>query len=146
MPERYRFVFDENVSRPVALALRAEGHDVEAAADVDRLRLSDVQVLVRAAESGQALVTHNKRDFAALHEAWMHWRARWEAEAERMLGVQVRFSRHSGIPLVPGLSIDELVVALRELDGQHGTLDDRLFEFSRSLGWRERPQRADGRY
>ncbi len=142
----YRFALDENVSRDVALVLRAEDHKIESAVELGRLRLSDVQVLVRAAESDQVLVTHNRRDFVALHEAWMTWRARWELEVERAVGAPVSLSHHGGIALVPGLSSRELAVALRQFDGLHGALDDRLFEWSREQGWRERVPRADGRY
>ena len=130
----YRFALDENVSRDVALVLRAEGHEIESAVELGRLRLSDVQVLVRAAEASQVLVTHNRRDFVALHEAWMAWRSRWEREVERAVGAPVPFSHHSGIVLVPGLSSHELAVALRQFDGLYGPLDDRLFEWSANGG------------
>ena len=62
---------DENFPRPVAIALRALGHDVLTAQEDGRAGrgIPDPLVLARATELGRAALTHNRRHYFALHRA-----------------------------------------------------------------------------
>ena len=64
-----RFVLDEDVSHALAGLLRSHGYDADSAKELGRLGLTDVQVLLRAADAGRTLVTKNNKDFRSLHEA-----------------------------------------------------------------------------
>jgi len=69
-----RFALDEDVAHRLAGLLRSQGWDVDSAKELGHLGLSDVHVLLRAAEDGQTLVTHNSNDFRMLHEVLVTWR------------------------------------------------------------------------
>jgi hypothetical protein len=101
------------------------------------LGLSDVQVLVHAAEHGQAVVTHNNRDFRALHEAWVTWRHRWSAEAHVRTGTHVDFSQHSGIVIAPPIPIYDLAHIVEEFMEAEWPMADRLYVWDRTVGWHE---------
>jgi hypothetical protein len=131
------YALDEDVAHDVAGLLRSMGYDADSAKELGRLGLSDVQVLVRAVEDGRTVVTANSKDFKALHEAWVTWRARWEAEVARDWGVAVTLSRHFGILIVPHLTVRELGTILIEFADSAGTVDDRLFAWTVAQGWHE---------
>ncbi|MBV9098297.1 MAG: DUF5615 family PIN-like protein [Frankiaceae bacterium] len=66
-----RLLLDEMLSPRIAKALRAEGHDVVAAAEEVALRgLADDLLLERATRDERVLVTRNVADFARLHQLW----------------------------------------------------------------------------
>ncbi len=132
-----RFALDENVRHDLAGLLRSRGWDIDSAKELGRLRLTDTHVLLRAAEAGQTLVTHNDKDFRLLHEAWLTWRERWENEVARLTGVHLPLSRHAGILIVPPLPIHDLARILEPFDDTSDSLDDRLFAWNRSRGWHE---------
>lgn len=60
---------DENVRRPLVLALRTLGHDVLTAFEDGRAnqRIPDDQVLARATALNRAVITNNRRDYHKLH-------------------------------------------------------------------------------
>lgn len=131
------FALDEDVSHPVARELRNIGYVAESAKELDRLGISDVQVLLRATERNQTVVTHNEKDFESLHEAWVTWRRRWMAEAETTLDRPVPLSRHAGIVIVPHLPKDELVRILGDFASTAEAVADKLFTWSQEQGWEE---------
>jgi hypothetical protein len=130
-----RFAFDEDVAHRVASLLRFHGQDADSARELGRLGLSDAQVLLRAAEARQTLVTHNSRDFRALHEAWVTWRRRWAREAEEVTGVPVHLSQHAGILMTPHLPSHDLARILEDFADTAGSMDDQLFAWSPARGW-----------
>lgn len=132
-----RFALDEDVAHPLAGLLRFRGWDVDSAKEPGRLRLSDVQALLRAAADGQTLITHNNNHFQALHEAWVTWRWRWSIEVEQATGVQVSLSRHAGILILPQIDVRELVPILEEFEHDRNSIADRLFAWSRGRRWQE---------
>ena len=132
-----RLALDEDVSHPLAGLLRSDGYDADSAKELGRLGLRDVQVLLRAAESGQTLVTHNNEDFRALHEAWVTWRRRWADEVAGTLGIPVALSQHAGILIVPHLPIQALARILEDLADAAGSTEDRLFAWDASQHWHE---------
>ncbi|MGH2615466.1 MAG: DUF5615 family PIN-like protein [Thermomicrobiales bacterium] len=133
----FRFALDEDVSHRFASLLRSRGWNVDSAKELDRLGLSDVQVLLRAAADGQTLVTHNIKDFRALHEAWVTWRWRWAAEVEHVTGRPVHLSQHAGILITPHLPNHELARILEEFADAAEPMADRLFSWTQVGGWHE---------
>lgn len=128
---------DEGVPHLLAGLLRSEGYNADSAKELGRLGLTDPQDLLRAAENGQTLATYDSKDFRALHEAWVTWRRRWEAEAARSLGVPLELSRHGGVLIVPHRPNRELADILRALIDTIDAIEDRLFAWDRDRGWHE---------
>lgn len=128
---------DEDVSHRLAGLLRFQGWDADSAKELGRLGLSDTRVLLAAAEHRQTLVTHNENDFRTLHEAWVTMRRLWGTEAERATGMPVTLSRHAGILIVPHLPERDLARILEEFEATAGTIDDRLFMWTRLRRWHE---------
>jgi hypothetical protein len=131
------FVLDEDVTHHLASLLRSRGWNIDSAKEMGRLGITDVQVLLRAAEDGQTVITHNNRDFRALHEAWVTWRGRWAAEVRERTGIAVVLSRHAGILIVPPAPAYELAALIEAFAETAGPLADRLFSWTRSRGWHE---------
>ena len=132
-----RVVLDEDVSHRLARLLRSQGWDIDSAKELGRLRLTDVQVLLRAAEDGRTLITHNIKDFRSLHEAWVTWRGRWTAEIVQLTGSPVHLSQHAGILITPHLPDRDLARILEEFADSNVPLTDRLFSWLPVLGWHE---------
>ena len=132
-----RIVLDEDVSHRLARILRSQGWDIDSAKELGRLRLTDVQVLLRAAEDGRTLVTHNIKDFRSLHEAWVTWRGRWAAEVVQLTGSPVHLSQHAGILITPHLGDYELARIVEEFAETNVPLADRLFSWLPAGGWHE---------
>ena len=64
-----RLYTDENFPQPAVERLRALGHDVQTVQDAGKAqqKLPDEAVLADACADGRAVVTHNRKDFRALH-------------------------------------------------------------------------------
>ena len=67
-----RLYLDHNVSQRLARLLRTN-HDVVSARDLRLTRLTDDAQLLAAVRDDRLLVTHNRGDFALLHDAWLTW-------------------------------------------------------------------------
>jgi hypothetical protein len=98
---------DNNVSLLLAQILRDAGHSVAAARDLGLAAATDDTQLLVAAQSGRILVTHNRKDFMLLHDAWRTW--------PRAFGLAL--PAHPGIlaldqapPTVLSRAIEELLV------------------------------------
>ena len=132
-----RFVLDEDVSHALAGLLRFHGYDADSAKELGRLGLTDVQVLLRAADDGRTLITKNNEDFRALHEAWVSWRGRWAAEVARTVGTPVDLSGHAGILIVPQRPNHVLAPIIEAFADANESISDRLFAWSAAKGWHE---------
>jgi hypothetical protein len=132
-----RFALDEDVRHDLAALLRSRGWDVDSAKELGRIGLTDPHVLARAAESGQTLITHNRDDFRALHEAWLTWRSRWEQEVAGLTGAAVSLSRHAGILILPHGFTHELAVILEAFEQSAVPVGERLFIWKTATGWQE---------
>lgn len=137
MRDALKFALDEDVSHPLASLLRSQGETADSAKELGRLGLRDAQVLLLAAEHGQALVTHNNRDFRMLHDAWMLWRRRWSDDCERSGGQPHFVLRHAGILIVPHLKNHDLASVLDEFGDIAASPADRLFAWSPVRRWHE---------
>jgi hypothetical protein len=69
------FHLDSDVSLLLAPLLRSAGHTVVAARDLGLAAATDDAQFVAAVHPGRILVTHNRRDFTLLHDAWRTWPA-----------------------------------------------------------------------
>jgi hypothetical protein len=132
------FALDEDVSHDLAVLLRLRGLNAKSAKELGRLRLTDSQVLLRAVEDRQTLITHNGKDFLLLHEALLTWGRRWEREIVRQTERELHLPRHAGIAIIPHGQPQHLAAILEEFAARSaGLLDDRLFIWSAIVGWEE---------
>jgi len=67
------FHIDNDVPVAIAQALMARGHTAYTARDLGLMSAPDPVHLQDAAANRRILVTHNKRDFRLLHQAWITW-------------------------------------------------------------------------
>ena len=67
------FHLDADVSLLLASLLRSAGHGVATARHLGLAAATDDAQLLAAMRSGRMLVTHNRRDFTLLHDAWRSW-------------------------------------------------------------------------
>lgn len=71
------FYLDEDIPIAVAHFLTEAGHSVRTTVAEQRLGRWGADQLLYVAERGWILVTHNRRDYRALHEGWIVWSALW---------------------------------------------------------------------
>lgn len=112
-----RLLLDEHYSVEIALALRAQGHDVKAAVEARLTGLSDEDLLAAAATDLRALLTNNARDFVPLARRW--------AEADRrhyglLLSSDESMPRGKG---TIGRYVEVLEAILREHPGDADLMD-----------------------
>ncbi len=69
--------FDQNVSHVTAKLLRESGYAVTTADDAELAAATDERHLLFAAQQQWLLVTHNRKDFQLLHDAWVLWSRAW---------------------------------------------------------------------
>ena len=93
---------DHNVSLNLAAPLRAAGHDIATARDLGLTRSTDDAQLVSAVRAGRVLLTHNRRDFTLLHDAWVTWPSNFH----------VVFPAHPRILVVDVAPLEELASAV----------------------------------
>jgi hypothetical protein len=74
------FYCDENVDMVVAALLNEAGHVASTTVGDGRVRAWDPDHLRYATDQRCILVTHNRRDFRTLHDAWMQWSPRWREQ------------------------------------------------------------------
>lgn len=84
------FYLDSDVSQEVARFLQDAGHEASTARSIGLGTATDDEQLMRAAEEGWILVTHNREDYKLLHGAWLRWSRAWQITPE-----------HAGILVIP---------------------------------------------
>lgn len=67
------FYLDSDVPLLLGRLLRRAGHVVAAARELGLGAATDDAQLLAAVRGGRLLVTHNRRDFTLLHDAWRSW-------------------------------------------------------------------------
>lgn len=95
---RVRLYLDEDVDIALAAALRQRGVDVLTTREAGNTQQKDDWQLAFATQTGRALFTHNRRDFARLHTATME-----------------RGGSHTGIILSDQLPLGNLLRRLSKL-------------------------------
>ena len=109
----------------VAPELRSRGHTARTAHDMGLDSAKDDEQILVAAQNGWTLITHNRKDFALLHDAWQRWTKAWQVPA-----------RHAGILLVPQTWAGGEIAREIELFVQTAQpLIDQLYEWRASSGW-----------
>lgn len=96
------FYCDENVNPKVAVLLSRVGHSVRTTPDERRNGAWDPDQLRYATDQGRILITHNRRDFRTLHDAWSQWFPRWR-EAQPHGGIFIL--DHGPLPAVIAAAI-----------------------------------------
>lgn len=121
---------DHNVSLQIVAPLRSFGHVVLTARDLGRERQPDDAQLLAAVQAGHILITHNRRDFTMLHDAWLTWAAAFD----------VALPAHAGILVLDVAPHEVLSAAVSGiLDATPATdLENGLFWWRRRDGWRRR--------
>ena len=71
------FYLDENMALAVETELRFLGHVVTSTYAEGRSAAPDPWLLLEAAERNWTFVTHNRKDFRLLHDAWLRWGRAW---------------------------------------------------------------------
>lgn len=71
------FYFDHNISVEIARLLRVSGHTALTADEIGLRAAKDDEHFLVAAERDLIPVTHNRKDFELLHDAWRRWSAAW---------------------------------------------------------------------
>jgi predicted nuclease of predicted toxin-antitoxin system len=72
------FYLDEDIPVMLSDLLRVQGHTATTTRDEGRLGNPDPAQILFAADSAMIFVTHNRADFARLHEAWLTWARGWD--------------------------------------------------------------------
>lgn len=73
-----RFYLDENIPVGVAPLLAAAFHETVTTRSAGNLGTWDADQLSFATEQGLTLVTHDRRDYRTLHDAWIRWSPHWQ--------------------------------------------------------------------
>ncbi len=119
------FYLDHNVAMSVAPELRSRGHTARTAHDMGLASAKDDEQILVAAQNGWTLITHNRKDFALLHDAWQRWTRTWQVH-----------ERHAGILLVPQTWVAGEIAREIELFVQTAQpLMNQLYEWRPSSGW-----------
>lgn len=69
------FYLDSDVSIHLAPLLHGLGHSATTSRDVGLRGATDDAQLLEAVQRGWITITHNRRDFTMLHDAWITWPA-----------------------------------------------------------------------
>jgi hypothetical protein len=122
---------DNDVAFPLATLLRSRGHEVTTTLDLGRTQARDHLQLLIAAHNSWLFVTHNRRDFILLHDAWRLWSEYWQIAP-----------RHGGIAIVPQSqqwTIREMSRHLDILLAGGYPLANEIYQWQEQGNWTRRP-------
>lgn len=126
------FYLDENVAVAIAPALRALGHMATTAEEERRLGASDSIQLLHAADRSWTLITHNRRDYRLLHDAWLLWTNAWNVDRH-----------HTGIIIIeqrPAQPASEIAALIHEFVRDLQTpIGNTLYDWRLAFGWARFP-------
>lgn len=120
---------DEQVSERLTERLERLGLDATSANRLRRKGLSDALHLLIARQANRFLVSYDINDYVLLHEAWHFWTESWGVAA-----------RHAGILLLHTFNKpenQEVAEAIQQIANEYDTLESRIFEWKRGIGWKE---------
>lgn len=121
---------DNDVSFALASLLGAAGHAVATARGLGLAAATDDAHLLVAVRSAHLLVTHNRRDFVLLHDAWRRWPTAFGLALPEHPGILVL--DHA----LPDTLFRAIVVPLAATPAD--VLHNELFSWRRSTGWHRR--------
>lgn len=103
------FYCEEDVNPKVAILLSQAGHSARTTVGARRIGAWDPDQLAFATDQGSILITHNRRDFRTLHDAWMQWFPRWR-EQQPHSGTLIL--DHGPLPIVIAEAIQTFLVTV----------------------------------
>jgi hypothetical protein len=122
--------FDNDVSHRLIPDLEAAGHTVLTARDRGLAEADDNTQFLAVVRTSRLLVTHNRNDFALLHDAWRLWPVEFG----------VALPAHPGILVLdhgsPGVLYDAMGAFLATM--QAAALANELFWWRHRDGWHRR--------
>jgi Domain of unknown function (DUF5615) len=121
------FYLDSDVSVRLAPWLRVAGHDAVTSGDQGHRQATDDEQLLIAAQQGRIVLTHNRKDFVLLHDAWRRWPLAWGFPAQA----------HNGILVLDQHSERELAAVVDEFVTMSATvvLGSALYWWRHRSGW-----------
>ncbi len=124
------FYLGNDVSLRLAPLLRSVGHRVTTTRDLGLSGASDDAQLLTVARNGWILITHNRRDFITLHDAWRTWPAAFGLALPPHPGILVLDQA------LPDVLVNVVSVFLTGMAGESWT--NELFWWHRAGAWRRR--------
>lgn len=119
------FYVDHDVAVQLGRELRALDHSATTARDLGQERATDGEQLLTAATRSWILVSHNKKDFRLLHNAWLTWRGAWSVRME-----------HAGVLVIPYAPAEQSAQRVHEFTlGGGGRIPNEMYEFTTQSGW-----------
>jgi hypothetical protein len=124
-----RIYCDHNISHDIGPLLRFLGHDLIFSRDIGSTTFPDDVLLLSSVRDDRVFVTHNRRDFRMLHDAWVTWPAAFG----------LALPAHPGILVLdqvrPETLVEVLVAFLDETPAER--LANGIFWWHRHDGWRQ---------
>jgi hypothetical protein len=84
-----RLYLDHDVSLALAPLLRLVGHEARTAQELGLAQATDDEQLLTAAQQGRIFLTHNRKDYVLLNDAWSRWPRAWGVPAPAHAGILV---------------------------------------------------------
>lgn len=96
---------DEDVSHHIGALLEIAGHTIYTTYQQRRVETWDGDQLLYAAANGWTIVSHNRRDFELLHDAWLRWTDAWNVSNHHpgILIISQRISHHDNAAVIESL-------------------------------------------
>lgn len=121
------FYLDNDVTISLAPELRSRGHDARTTRDLGLQSATDGRQLLHATQNGWIFVTHNRKHFVVLHEAWMEWTGAWQVP-----------ERHAGIIVLPhGIPARDMAREIDQFLHRAHPFANHLYEWTPHGGWRQ---------
>jgi hypothetical protein len=114
---------DHDVAVNVARRLEALGHTATTARSLNLTGAPDGYHLLLASQSGWLLITHNRKDFELLHDAWLRWSKAWGASAT-----------HGGILVLPHGDSEANAQRVNDFIAGRSSLGNSYHEWT-NAGW-----------
>lgn len=124
------FYLDEDVSHSLKPLLESVGHGVTTTRQQRREGASDGNQFLYAATSAWIMITHNKKDFELLHDAWIHWTTAWNLN-----------HRYHGVLIISQLVLpQDNAAAIDALLSAHPNVENQLLGYDiTTRGYRPLP-------
>jgi predicted nuclease of predicted toxin-antitoxin system len=119
---------DHDVAIRLAPLLTRAGHSVRTTRDEGLETARDPRQLLFATRHGRIIISHNKKDFRLLHDAWQAWGAEWGT-----------WRRHHGILILDHGDVEILAVAVHQILSRGVQTVNQMYEWGHTSGWRLRP-------
>jgi hypothetical protein len=110
---------DEDVAHQLGSRLRIAGHTVHTTHQHGRTETSDGNQLLFAAANGWTIITHNRKDFELLHDAWLRWTSSWN----------LRNIHHGILIISQRMALEDNATAINTLLPEYPNPDNQLFGY-----------------